>query len=112
MTSIIIQLDSAKTTGEINQIMSDNLKHFNSSTILDYVARKSKKRINKKRFCPVCGCNQLFKHNIIRLTGEWVECGTWRVYEEIDEPGEYKCMNDHSFRVEYDEQEDRIYIIK
>lgn len=111
MTTLIIQLDSATTTGEINKIMADNLQYFNTTKILDHVARRSKERINKKKFCPICGCNQLFKHNIVAFNGKWEDLGVWRVYDVIDEPGEYSCLHDHSFRVEYDREEDRLIII-
>ena len=82
MTSIIIKLDSAKTTTEITRIMMENLKYFNGSTILDHVAHKARRRINKTRFCPVCGSDYLLKHDYVWIDGKYSECGIWHTYRD------------------------------
>ena len=111
MTSIIVKLNSAKTTVEITRIMLENLRYFNGSTILDKVAHEARKRINMTKFCPECGSHYLLKHTYIYSEGEWLECGNWHSYhEDLDEVGEYQCENGHEFRVEYNGDKERFEI--
>lgn len=112
MTSIILKLDSAKTTTEITRIMLENLRYFNGSTILDHVAHKARRRINKTRFCPVCGSDYLLKHDYVWIDGKYSECGIWHTYHEVLENGEYQCENGHEFRAQYNEDTEKIEITK
>ena len=66
---------------------------------------------NNMKICPSCGSNVLKRFAWYRDpdTGEWVNCGYFHEYLEL-EPGHYICECGTEFFIRYDENKKEMFV--